>query len=435
MNNHSTLIAKVPISWVAAMLVLPGSVLAQALSLTETPTDETQYLAFIEQEQDDAGLTSPELIEPLTALAQQYYARQDYELAAEAFARARQILRVNDGFDTVAELPLLVQLVRTEEARGNPVEAWELEQTLLALAQQHVGEIETFPIFRDVADKRLALRRRYLQGDRFPELELGCYYGKDAQITAMVRRGERFNVTEKRVGNCSAGERDTVNVALLLEARSYQVLALEALLQSERYASPEFWEALLEILRTSDSIQRRLPLFNDAELGGLLARLLSYEAADSASRIRRAHVLIQLADMNVARTRQADRYVGYDAVLEQYAQAYAALVNEGVSAAELEAIFAPAVPVVVPTFFDNSLTMTTAETEASDYIDVAFEITRQGKSRRMEVLATSANVERAHRRELAQLIDQSSFRPRMVDGRIADSARVVMRYYLSPELD
>jgi hypothetical protein len=140
----------------------------------------------------------------------------------------------------------------------------------------------------------------------------------------------------------------------------------------------------------------------------------------------------------VARSRELDRYVGFDAVYEQYAQAYAMLQAEGLTPEELEAIFAPPFPVTLPSFAPNPL-QTRAESADSAYIDVGFEITRQGKSRRVKVLAASANIERADRRRLERLIVLTTYRPRMVDGAVAAAAPVNLRYYIgatpAPELE
>lgn len=412
-------------------LAAAGHAFAQAVP-EPLPASDEQYRAFIEQEQDARGLTSPALIEPLTALAQHYLEQQDYEPAIEHLARARQVLRVNRGFGTLEELPLLTQLVTAEEARGNLVAAWELEETLLEQAEAHAGKIETVSIFRGVAQKRLQVRRRYLDGEQPPEVVLGCYYGRDDHISAIRFRGAVIGTPPEARGNCSAGERDTVNVALLLEARAYQLLALDALLKNDRYTSDELWEVLMETLRTSYSLQRRLPLFSDPALGQMMTRLLAHESSAAGAEVRRAHILIQLADTNVVRTRQADRYVGYADVLEQYQQAYEIMRNENVGQAGLDAVFAPALPVALPAFYTNPLAEV-PEADADGYIDVSFEITNRGRSKRIATFATSGNVTRSDKRALVQLIDQTSFRPRMAEGQVVESTPVTVRYYLGVE--
>jgi hypothetical protein len=68
--------------------------------------------------------------------------------------------------------------------------------------------------------------------------------------------------------------------------------------------------------------------------------------------------------------------------------------------------------------------------DASRYIDVAFKITKQGVGRRVRILETSAEATRNEERHLTRLIENTTFRPRMVNGKLADEAPADLRYYL-----
>jgi hypothetical protein len=63
------------------------------------------------------------------------------------------------------------------------------------------------------------------------------------------------------------------------------------------------------------------------------------------------------------------------------------------------------------------------------YIDVEFEIDDVGKSHHIHILPTTVDPGRAAEKQLVQLIARSHFRPRVVDGRLASRAPVVVRYY------
>lgn len=394
--------------------------------------EEQQYLALIEGLEERGDVAAPELVEPLTALGDLYFVRQDYDRAFETYASARQIMRVNSGFDTLPELPLIAKLVRTEEARGRFVEAWELEQSLVTLAERNAGRMETLPIFQELAEKRFALWRLHRNGVIPPQIELGCYYARrdyNASMGAIVLTADNPGRRER----CSAGDRPVVQLALLLEARSYQIRALDALLQNGHYASDEFWDQFMQVLDTSYVVMPRARSYGDQPLANLMVRLLSYEPQDEAERVRRAMILVQLADMNVMRARRLDRYVGFDTVRQQYEQAYAALQQEGVSAEDLQALFAPELPITLPAFRANPLD-TSASAGAAGYIDIAFEITRQGKSRRLAVGEMSANIERSQRRELERMITLTTFRPRLENGVLVENAPVSLRYYVGSAL-
>lgn len=394
--------------------------------------EEQQYLQLIEQRQEAGGLTAPDLVEPLSALGDFYFSEQDYDRASEAYASARQIMRVNDGFDTLPEMPLLEKLTRTEEARGRVEEAWELEQALITLAERNAGRMETLPVFQQLAAKRFALWEIYGTGSIPPQIELGCYYSRrdyNISMGALVLTNDNPGTRER----CGAGDRTVARLAILIEARSYQMRALEALFRNGHYASDEFWQQFTQVLGTSYAVMPRVRSYADIPLADLMARLLAYEPRDAAERVRRAEILVQLADMNVMRARRLDSYVGYDVVRQQYEQAYAALRQEGWSSQELQEMFAPALPVTLPAFEANRLAMEPGSGVAG-YIDASFEITRQGKSRRVEIGDMSGSVERSQRRELERVISLTTFRPRLVEGQLIDNAPVTLRYYIESAL-
>lgn len=57
-------------------------------------------------------------------------------------------------------------------------------------------------------------------------------------------------------------------------------------------------------------------------------------------------------------------------------------------------------------------------------------IQSSGRGRQIDILDTSKGATRAKERELVRLIRTLSFRPRFVDGKLAASAPVVVRYAL-----
>ena len=83
----------------------------------------------------------------------------------------------------------------------------------------------------------------------------------------------------------------------------------------------------------------------------------------------------------------------------------------------------------LPTFEPNPFA-SAATSKSSRYIDVAFDVTKHGRAEQIEILDTSKAATRAEERDLIRLIENASFRPRVVDGAVADSAPVVVRYHL-----
>ena len=94
-------------------------------------------------------------------------------------------------------------------------------------------------------------------------------------------------------------------------------------------------------------------------------------------------------------------------------------------------IFSPELPITLPAHEPNRL----ASVESSRYIDVGFAITDYGKAEKIEVAARSANASRGDERDLIRVIESASFRPRAIDGELAASASVMVRYYLPERPD
>jgi hypothetical protein len=104
------------------------------------------------------------------------------------------------------------------------------------------------------------------------------------------------------------------------------------------------------------------------------------------------------------------------------------LEQGGAPGSSIEQIFAPPTPVVLPAFQPNPLERDETRA-ATGYIDVAFEITKYGRSRAVEVL-DAANASHGQQQDLIAMIRTNRYRPRLTDGAFADVTPVRMRYYL-----
>jgi hypothetical protein len=114
--------------------------------------------------------------------------------------------------------------------------------------------------------------------------------------------------------------------------------------------------------------------------------------------------------------------------LAEYARVHELLAKQGAQES-IDRIFSPEVPVIVPAFAANPLSPA-REQRDTGYIDVSFEIDKNGRGRHVRILGTTADSTRTAEKRLVQFISGSRFRPRLVDGRFTDSATVVVRYFL-----
>jgi hypothetical protein len=160
-----------------------------------------------------------------------------------------------------------------------------------------------------------------------------------------------------------------------------------------------------------------------------LVRLIAYEMRSAAPVADRANAIAELADWQLFVTPAERRRFGSgESARKLYERAYRELQQGGDLRAS-KRIFAPELPVTLPTFEPNPFAAA-ASARSSRYIDVAFAVTHYGTSEQIEVLATSKDATRSEERDLIRLIELTSFRPRIVDGQLAAAAPVALRYHI-----
>jgi hypothetical protein len=392
----------------SAAVVLLATAAAPWSASSQPPAGDDVHAQLVEQVLQAQTLGGPyarELIDPLTTLSRLYAENGDHSLAAAVSEQALQVIRANYGLRTLEQAPLIQQLISSEEARGNFAEAWTLEQTLLGLATRNPDDERAAPIFHRVGDKRLDLLERYLDGERPPQVGFGCYY----RLSTDPERGP---------GSCTSGQMHVAARAMLFEAQGYYASAINTLRRQQLYASGELHELEAKLLSSTY-------LYGGSYQIGLqsLQRRASYDVANSAPLASRIDTLIQIADWELL-------FENRPVALGIYQRAFAFLEQGGEARTLIEETFSPEVPVVLPSFLPSPLASSPSR-HSSGHIDVAFEITRFGKSRRIEVLDTTRNAPRAARLRLVRSIAEHRFRPRIVDGQWGNPAPVVVRYYLN----
>jgi tetratricopeptide (TPR) repeat protein len=461
----------------AAAVAVSGTAFAQPELEIASIDPEDQFLERITELQSGGGRAPAASLEPLRALALFYQEEGSHALAIAALEEARHVTRVHQGLSSVDEALLLKQQIRSEEAFGNHERVWNLEQDMLTIARQHHDDIRTVPIFRALADDRLDILARYHSGEIPPEVRLGCYYAAGLPRYDDTR-GERRAAFE---GSCTSGSKSDVMARIRTETLLYYADAIEAILKTGDYASEELRELEQQALRIGfDMPYPVLPSFGNAVTGSVrptrirghcssdtldallalellgtclqpvihapnaivianvgswvsLVRLLSYEIRSGAPAAARATALAELADWHLLSTPPGRRRfdAGGRRALELYGRLYRELQASDEVRASTTQIFSPQVPVTLPTFVPNPfVTATTAESPR--YVDVAFAVSQYGRGERVEILATSKDATRAEEKDVTYLIEGSTFRPRVVDGELAASAPVVLRYYLTP---
>lgn len=357
------------------------------------------------------GPDSPDLIEPLAALGTYYHEQGNDGLALAAAQRARELVRKNYGLYSLDQAPLIRRLMDSEETIGDPAATWNLEQDLLLLAERHPTDRRTIQIFRDAADRRIDVLKRYRAGEWPAEIYLGCYYHPARRQSAST--GSSLD--------CQSGSRSTAEAGLAAEATRYYGRAINIIMSNRQYDSSDLPDLLTSLLYSSYA------LGNGIHGERSLRNVIAYQRAESEPLTERLETITQLGDWLLL---YADSGRESKSGLHVYEEAYRLLVSRTDDRRLLEETFSPAIPVMLPSFVPNPLV--TAETVSTrGYVEIAFDVTKYGRSDEIEVLETAGTATRADEKDLVQLVARSRFRPRVTDGRFADATRVTVRYYLN----
>jgi hypothetical protein len=454
-----------------------GAVLAAALMLTafgaagpaggeEGANTPQPLLEEVERLLIAEGPFSTRLLDPFIALALRYREDAEHELSLVAIERALHVLRVNRGLHTLEQVPLLRQKLGNEEARGNDAAVWDIEQELLTLARRHPDDVRAAAVLAEIAARQMQVLERYLAGDTPPHVIYGCFYRQ------WPSSGE---------GSCTAGSRKIVVQGLLAEAQRNYSDAIGVLLRNGLYASGELRALEMELLLGVDLLRRwyywdapvrpiamvpayigapmiepwrsriapvaalaswQPPLPDGSPDAALdfdvaatqvemmspyrrgrqsLRRLYMYSTASGGPAFEQAEAIAQIGDWDLLFSHNGEAISSYEA-------ARAVLERASATGAVMEALFAPPIPVVLPAFRSNPLAPR-EDGATTGHIDVAFEITKYGRGRAVEVV----NVENATAdavAELVGLIKSSRFRPRLTADGFTAAAPVAVRYYL-----
>jgi len=395
----------------AGMLVLGAAVVCSPAS----PQTDVEHGALgnlqeeIRAAEEQAGPNSTEIIAPLTALGLLYQEAGEPRLAAAALNEAVAAVRINYGLYSLDQAPLIRGLIANADSIGDISSAWDLEQVLLKLGARHPDDLETARIFRETADRRMGVLARFDAGEFPREVIIGCYY-QGGSANPDLGLSPR---------NCTSGSREMAKRSLAMEARTYYTRAVDIMLRNQSYASEDLPRLLIELAKSSYT-------YGGQKLGRTsLTYLLAYQASNEAPLVSRAETLVQIADWDLLHAVGLDEA---DAALAEYARAYDLMTQKGIADDAVRRIFAPDAPIVLPAFMPSPLE---GEGPSSGYVDVAFAIDKYGHVKHVKLVGSSEGTDREAAKRVEHMVMRSRFRPRLIDSRTADEARLVVRYPLT----
>jgi hypothetical protein len=459
---------------ILALGTVPGTGVAQSEADRVRADDQERIAEEILAAQSQDGPRSPALIQLLTELGVLYETEGQHVLATVVLEEARQLVRANYGLHTLDQVPLMQQVLANQQAIGNFPMVRALEEELLELAERNPDDLRAAAIHRDAGRRVSDVLRRFLAGEApaeiYPEGEIYSFWRddvisslvSDAQIhyadsaAVLLRNGLHASDELRDLEMQIVRATDMVRQRSRPRIQSRSVAGQAATMQQNQFSivsnSRRYREdrtlynpALVQRMNTLADLASKTGL-QDAPAalqdalgaprgGGYTSpyqvardsfyRLIAYDeavfgdSADEASLRGRLEAYVQIADWDLL-------YSQNGAAFDQYVRVHELLKTTGVGEPLIAEIFAPPIPVVLPTFQPNPL-----ETpESTRYIDVSLEITKFGESRRIEIAGATANVSNAAKDDLVNFIKGARFRPRVTDGELGRPSPVAIRYYL-----
>jgi len=323
---------------------------------------------------------------------------------------------------TFAEAAVVRQRFGELLQQGEAEQAWELELSLVDFALANTGDVRSAWILRDVAARRMDILAKYDAGEYPPEVVYGCYYygtqggGETRRLSSQpVSGGSSVDVS-----SCAAGSRRRMRHAIAEEARLLYAESAAILLNIDEVTTAEIRDVVIALVATSyQTLNYRIGLQG-------LTSLLARQERDGDSALEQARTVVLIGDWDLLFAEHfGTRYIG--SAEASYEKAIALLRDRGIAGDAVDSLFA--VPVLLPTFYPNGFTLGSPDA-AGQFIDVGFEIRKNGRSARIDVLDASAELPRAAEREAVDQIKHGRFRPLAADGQLLDSAPVTARYYI-----
>lgn len=433
---------------VAALLMLPFCALAgdeAAPASAAAPEPEPlpaaaeagksaadDFQAEIERLQSQFGPYDPQLGEQLLSLGLVYQRLEKYPDSVQALNQSLHIKRVNEGLQSLNQLPILERLIETNIASENWNELDRNYDLLLWIHRRNFGngDPRLLPII-----------------DKVGRWKLNAYAGqlleKNPQVT--IKDAEELYSGTVRILEKEYGEKDPRLVDALY-GKTLTNYRLAALMSSQplshfgtrgaiprtmvRYVqqcsvtrgrtvcylvpitSYETFESTMDQQQAKDlAIRRSL-----VQAGESLKRIVEIHAshpelgADS-----QAKALIHQGDWEM-------RYGSGSDAIENYRQAWRLLVSSGAKQEDIDSYFGT--PKQVPTL---RLPLPAVEKQQKesvkpDYVVASMDVSSKGRSRNVEIVEESNPENKFIRRKAREQLKDGRYRPRFADGEPVDTS-------------
>ena len=384
-----------------------------------------QYLDQIEETEKLHGAMDPQLGEQFLGLGLLYKNHGQYQKAIEVLNRSLQIKRVNDGIQSMDQIPILKALIAANAEAKNWDELDGNYHLLLWVYQRNLdpGDPELLPVIDAVGNWKLyAYRNALLKETPASTLYdlvdmyqstvnlMTKLYGKNDSRLIRPLKGlciARYQMITQ-IENTPLNEFQGYEQRTRMEMRCYPVLnpvtgRIDTVCGNEEVPNPGYY-----VSKQAIKNQRVGEEMNT--IRNNLNRIVKISAAHpSLPVIERADALINMGDWYFINNKK-------NTAIDNYNQAYQLLSSEEGNAELIEKLFGK--PVRIP-FGRIASSGTEEETGniSKPYVRLSFAVTAEGKARHIKIIEQS-NPESYRIRKLAKnIIEDAIFRPRLEDGK------------------
>ncbi len=409
--SASPVAAQAPEADIEPGIADPGSSPQPEPDGTETAETIALYRQIISNYESERGVYDQRLAEELLGLGLALRAAGQQQLAADAFGRSLHVTRINDGLESLAQLPILEQLI----AQGKLMEDWESVDQYFAqlywIHRRNVGtnSIQLLPVLERMGQWQLTANA--LDPSPSSYLRLLTAYGlykkavniidatpeaTDELLIGALRRIAQINY---RIATYAGDIEDLSNVQSGLQAAGLK-----------HDLPPGEVEDLKQINRSY------------ANGKNALVRIVS-TYADNPELSRESYAL--------AMTHLGDWYLLFgkrNTASRTYQAAFDILLENGMDRESINRIFSQ--PVRLPAFHNLALPSPdqAGTEEYRDYVVAEVDLSRAGKARNIRIIESRPVDDDSVRHQAMRSIRRDRFRPRLKDGIPVSAKSVSLKY-------
>ncbi len=404
--------------------------LTPAFTQLDQDTIERQLDYFndtIESVELSDGAFSPRLGQELQAQGNALLQAGDINGALVAFDRAAHIIRVNNGLFSLDQAPVIEDTIEAHLSRGDLISANEQQEYLYYLQQKSFGNTDP---------------DQYLQAlHSFAEWNLYAFNSNYYEIS--------------RIANAASSEAinslsfQAFRAQSLLKAQMLYMQIVDILTRGFGKSDPRLPEAEKALAVTSYLYLTNFDLAEDfaseqrpydismmpknalgSRIGkdALERRIVYLQNRPDTDPQTLTEARLDLADWLLFSRKRTNS-------LEAMLLAYEGAVSSGLSGQALQALFAPPLPAVVPSFAHPRFSRAALKVpqdlalDYHGYIDVDYFLNKYGQIRTAQVLGSSPGTPVEITERLMRNLRNAQFRPRIQEGALLESDHITARFY------